>query len=184
MPLSASRPNHVLPDQPATEDGWKAGAPAIVHETEGLAVAHWRNIAIHLWTASPSIAMVTKLDELSPAFVSAHPRGHSSVHIIAQGTPLPQGDVRHALRSLTTKYAKNIACVCHIVEGAGFWASALQSFLTGFHFALREPFELHICATLETAARWLPEQHIRRTGVFVATHELEAALRTVRSRAG
>lgn len=184
MPPSASRPTRALPNPPASVDGWKPDAPAIVYETAGLAVAHWKNVAIHLWTGSPSTAMVMKLDELSPAFASAHPRGISSIHIIAQGTPLPEGDVRHALRSLTNKYAKNIACVCHVVEGAGFWASALQSFLTGFHFALRDPFELHICATLEMAARWMPEPHVRRTGVFVPTHDLEAALRTVRSRGG
>jgi hypothetical protein len=125
-----------------------------------------------------------KLDELSPAFSSAHPRGFSSVHIIAQGTPLPERDVRQALRILTNKYAKNLACVCHVVEGAGFWASALHSFLTGFHYALREPFALHICTTLEMAARWIPEPHLQRTGVHIAPPELESALKAVRSRAG
>jgi hypothetical protein len=171
------------PASPAS-NAWNADSPAVIYEAPGLLLTHWKNFAIHLWTGRASLAMVMRLDELSPPFATAHPRGFSSVHIIAQGTPLPDRDVRNALRNLTNKYAKNIGCVCHVVEGAGFWASALRSFLTGFHFGPREPFDLHICATLEMAAQHVPQPHSQRTGVFVATNEFEAALKAVRSRAG
>ena len=172
-----------LPAPSTSAEGWNPTSPTIVYETAGLVAAHWKNIAIHVWSAAASTAKVMKLDEQSSSFASAHPRGISSIHISAQGTPLPERDVRDALRKLTNKYAKNLACVCHVVEGAGFWASALRSFLTGFHFGSREPFELHVCATLEMAARRLAEPHLHRTGVFVATNELEAAMRAVRNRA-
>ena len=183
MPSSVSRPSRALPNPPATVEGGNPDSPRIVYETAGLVATQWKNIAIHLWTAAASTAMVMKLDELSPPFANAHPRGVSSIHIITQGTPLPERNVRDALRNLANKYAKNIACVCHVVEGAGFWAGALHGFLTGLHFGPRDPFELHICTTLAMAARWVPAPHLRRTGVFVATNELETALKAVRSRA-
>jgi hypothetical protein len=179
----ASPPGGAPPPPTGVVD-WNADSPAIIYETPGLLLTHWKNFAIHLWTGRASVAMAMKLDELTPTFAGAHPRGFSSIHVIAQGTPLPERDARTALRSLTTKYAKNVACVCHVVEGTGFWASALRSFLTGFHFGPREPFELHICATLQMAAQRLPQPHLQRTGVFVATNELETALKAVRSRAG
>src|SRR5580698_3778894 len=116
MPPSATRPSRVLPNPATSVESWDPNSPAIVYETSGLVLAHWKNIAIHLWTAAVSTAMVTKLDELSPAFMNAHPRGISAIHIIAQGTPLPGPDVRDALRSLSNKYARNIACLCHVVE--------------------------------------------------------------------
>jgi hypothetical protein len=182
--MPVPRPNAAMPTQSAKLEKASLDPPALVYETAGLVKAQWRNVAIHLWSAKATAAMVMKLDELSVAFVKAHPRGVSSVHIITEGTPLPDRAVRDALRALTNKYAKNLACVCNVVEGAGFWASALHSFLTGLHFGPRDPFEVHICSTLAmAAARRIHEPHLHRTGVFLAIDDLEAALRAVRGRA-
>jgi hypothetical protein len=147
-------------------------------------MAVWRNVALHVWTVVATPALVTKLDEVSSAFISAHPEGISAVHIIAKGAPLPDKEVREQLREVSERHSKHLACVCHVVEGSGFWASALQSFLTGLHWLTQRSFSLHICGDISAAAQWVPTPHVIRTKVTIAPGELEDALRFVRRRAG
>jgi len=145
-------------------------------------MATWKNVALHVWTTRATPAIVDTLDELSGAFVSAHPEGISAVHVIANSAPLPDADVRERLRVVTTRHQEHLGCVCHVVEGSGFWASALHSFLTGLHFLTRGPFRLHICSDIGAAARWVPEPHLHKTNVAIAPAELEAALMYLRRR--
>jgi hypothetical protein len=154
--------------------------PRIVHDSPGFIMATWRNVALHVWTAQATPAQVDALDEQSARLTSAHPEGISAVHVIAGNAPLPDKDVRERLRQVTTRHAKHLACVCHVVEGSGFWASALHSFLTGLHFLTREPFKLHICADISAAARWVPAPHARKTRASIAPEELERALAYLR----
>ncbi len=159
-------------------------APQVLHDADGFVMATWKNLALHVWTIQATPALVAKLDELSTAFVKAHPEGISAVHIIAKNAPLPDKVVREQLRQVSERHAKHVACVCHVVEGSGFWASALQSFLTGLHWLSERSFRLHICSDILAAAQWLPAPHAQRTKVTITTAELEEALRSVRQRAG
>lgn len=157
--------------------------PEILHDSDGFVMASWKNVAIHLWTVQATIPMVDTLDRLSSTFTSAHPENISAIHIIAKNAPLPPADVREQLQKVTKRHANRVACVCHVVEGSGFWASALHGFLTGLHWLTRGPFRLHICSDIPSAARWISAQHARATNVPVGVTELEEVLRTVRSLA-
>ncbi len=159
-------------------------APHVLHDADGFIMATWRNVAIHVWTIQATPALVAKLDELSTAFIGTHPEGISAVHIISKNAPLPDKVVREKLRQVSERHSKHVACVCHVVEGSGFWASALQSFLTGLRWLSQRSFSLHICSDIGAAAQWLPTQHAQRTNAAIAQAELEAALRAVRRRAG
>jgi hypothetical protein len=158
--------------------------PHVLHDADGFIMATWKNVALHVWTIQATPALVARLDELSTAFIGAHPEGISAVHIIAKNAPLPDKVVREKLRQVSEHHAKNVACVCHVVEGSGFWASALQSFLTGLHWISQRSFSLHICSDIGAAAQWVPAPHVQRTKVTIAPADLEAALRSVRQRAG
>jgi hypothetical protein len=157
-------------------------SPTVVYQTEGFVMATWKNLALHMWSVPATPALAAKLDEYSAPFVALHSNGVSAIHVIARDTPLPNSEVRELLRGITNKYAKSLACVCHVVEGSGFWASALQSFLTGLHFASRAPFELYICSTVAAAARRVAEPHARRTGVSFTVQDLETSLEAFRRR--
>lgn len=157
--------------------------PQVLHDSNGLLMATWKNVALHVWTARATPAMVVSLDELSGRFTGAHPEGISAVHIIANNTPLPERSVREQLSQVANRYSKHLACVCHVVEGSGFWASALHSFLTGLHFLTRGPFKLHICSNVPAAARWLTAPHADRTNVSFAAQELEKAVTHLRRAA-
>ncbi len=172
----------------ATHEAGMAGVgdtdrPEVLHDSGGFVMASWKNVAIHLWTVQATIAMVDTLDRLSVTFTGAHPEGISAIHIIAKNAPLPPADVREQLQKVTKRHANRVACVCHVVEGSGFWASALHGFLTGLHWITRGPFRLYICSDIPAAARWVPAQHTHVTNVPVGVAELEEALRTVRSLA-
>jgi hypothetical protein len=173
----AARPRGLGPVAAAGEP------PEVLHDAHGFLMATWKNVALHVWTARATFALVDTLDELSGRFTSTHPEGISAVHVIANNTPLPGKDVRERLTQVTNRHAKQLACVCHVVEGSGFWASALHSFLTGLHFLTRGPFKLHICSEIPAAARWLPEPHARRTKVSFEAEELEQALTGLRRSA-
>jgi hypothetical protein len=176
-PLQAPEPRNPARDTSA------ATLPEVRHEAAGVVMAVWKNVALHVWTVQATPAMVAKLDEFSRVFISAHPEGISAIHIIAKGAPLPDKEVREQLREVSDRYSKHLACVCHIVEGSGFWASALQSFLTGLHWLSQRSFSLHICGDIVAAAQWVPTPHALQTKVTFAPAELEDALRFVRRRA-
>ena len=152
----------------------------VLHDSGGFIMAAWKNVAIHVWTVEATMALVDALDGLSATFISAHPEGISAIHIIAKNPPLPPADVREALGKVTKRYANRLACVCHVVEGSGFWASALHGFLTGVHWLSRGPYRLHICSDIPAAARWVPAPHAGVTNVSIGVAELEEVLRSVR----
>ena len=167
-----------------------SGGPAdsrnveVLHDSDGFVMATWKNVAIHVWTVEATMALVGTLDRLSATFTSAHPEGISAIHIIAKNAPLPPAEIREQLAKVTQRYANRLACVCHVVEGSGFWASALHGFLTGVHWISRGPFRLHICSEIPVAARWVPAPHAEVTKVVIGIAELEEVLRTVRRLAG
>jgi hypothetical protein len=177
--VDARREVRQIPDADAVD----RERSTLVHDSQGLTMATWKNVALHVWTAQATPVVVDALDGLSAAFTSTHPEGVSAVHILANGIPLPEADVRERLRQVTSRYAEHLGCVCHVVEGSGFWASALHSFLTGLHLLARGPFRLHICSDIAAAARWVPGPHMRRTNVSIVSAELEEALTDLRRTA-
>jgi hypothetical protein len=152
----------------------------VLHNADGFVMATWKNVAIHVWTVEATIALVEALDRLSATFTGAHPEGISAIHIIAKNAPLPPAHIREELGKVTKRYANRLACVCHVVEGSGFWASALHGFLTGLHWIARGPFRLHICSDIPAAARWVPAPHAEVTKVPIGIAALEEVMRTVR----
>jgi|CZKU01.1.fsa_nt_gi hypothetical protein len=185
----AGLPSNAAATKPATpaHDGERRTASSgesrqidVLHNANGLVIATWKNVAIHVWTAEATRALVDTLDQHSAPFTRAHPERVSSIHIIGKNAPLPSADVREQLQQLTKRYASHIAALCHVVEGSGFWASALHGFLTGLHWLIRGSFQLKTCADIESAARWVPSHHLRETHVAIGINELEEVLRHVR----
>jgi hypothetical protein len=180
-PASTTRPARVpSAGGPAKQGSGELRAPEVLHDADGFVAATWKNIAIHVWAVQGTLELVDVLDRLSATFVSAHPEGISAIHIIAKNAPLPGPEVREKLQQVAKRYAKNVACVCHVVEGSGFWAGAHQAFLSGLHWLTRGSFRLHICSDISAAARWLPAPHGQGTNVVVGIAELEEILRSVR----
>jgi hypothetical protein len=156
---------------------------ALLHETQGFFMGTWKNVALHVWTGPATPTLVNVLAELWAPFANAHPEGVSAVHVIANNVSLPDKDARAQLGRLSNRYANQLACLCYVVEGSGFWASALRSFLTGLRMLTQGSFKQHICADIAAAARWVPTPHSQKTNVSFSPGELADALTFVRRRA-
>jgi hypothetical protein len=95
---------------------------------------------------------------------------------IATGPPLPEPAVRERFSELLGKNPKTLACVGVLLEGRGFWASAIRSFLLGLRVVSPRSVQMQAFSTSREVASWLTEPHATRTGVRIAAQELELVL--------
>jgi hypothetical protein len=156
-------------------------APRILYETDGFLVAKWENVTIVIWARQGSLPLCEKLEEVTVPLLLEHPEGGSTVHIIADA-PLPDADVRQKLADMSQRYGDKLACVGAVLEGSGFWASTLQSFIITILSFGRRSFRVNTCSTIAEIAHWLPPLHAKRTGVTFTPQEFERVLTTLRLR--
>ncbi|HVW25426.1 MAG TPA: hypothetical protein VHC69_08645 [Polyangiaceae bacterium] len=149
---------------------------------DGLTVHGFRNLQIASWTAQGTIALVELLAEHSTRFHRRHPEGVSVVHVISKGPALPDAPTRERLKTLLEGNTKTLACVAIILDGRGFWASAVRSFLVGLRLVSPRTFVMQVFSTPEEVAAWLPEQHLQRTGVRIDAPDLLQAIEAVRTQ--
>ena len=153
------------------------------YEERGFIIAEWKNVSIVVWGTQATIPLVKKLWETGEALIGRHPEGISAIHIIANGVPLPDSATRAELNRLTDAFAKSLACIATVLEGSGFWASAMHSFVTGIQWvSSRRPFKSKIGSTLADAAGFVPTPHHEKTHVRVGSTELLRAITTARER--
>lgn len=152
-------------------------------EVEGLALHGWRNVQIASWTTQGTIALVEQLAEHSKRFHHKHPEGVSVVHLISKGPALPDAPTRERLKTLMEGNSKTLGCVAIVLDGRGFWASAVRSFLVGLRLVSPRTVNMQVFSTSEEVAAWLPEMHLQRTGVKIEPPDLLEAIQKVRGAA-
>ena len=77
--------------------------------------------------------------------------------------------------------AAGIACVAVIIDGSGFWASALRGFITGLQVLAPGTLDLHAHASIDQVLAWLPTEHHKRTGVQLDVKPIALLLRAGKS---
>ncbi|HEX4339205.1 MAG TPA: hypothetical protein VH062_25030 [Polyangiaceae bacterium] len=167
------------------DPGHRASAPDVavtVCEAPGFIIALWRNVSVVVWGVQATMPLVQKLESHSDDFVAKHSEGISAIHVIANGAALPDSTTRSELNRLTAKYSKDLACMATVIEGTGFWASAMHSFITGMHWVSRRPFKVRISGSISDIAGWMPMAHAERTGVRFTAPDLLRAISSVRER--
>jgi hypothetical protein len=102
----------------------------------------------------------------------------SSVHLVDARVKLPDADAREVLAQIMRTSARDVACVSVVVDGGGFWASAMRSFITSLSVLAPRSVELHAHASIDQVLAWLPPEHHKRTGVTVQRDALERLLLT------
>jgi hypothetical protein len=162
--------------------GMPGGDVVIAHEEPGFVIAEWKNVSIVVWGVQATLPLVARLRGAAEALIARHPEGIASVQIISNGAPLPDSATRAELDRMTDGFAKSLSCVATVLEGSGFWASAMHSFITSIHWVARRPFKVRIGSTLSDAAAWIPTPHYERTRVRVGPTELLRALTSARAR--
>jgi hypothetical protein len=102
----------------------------------------------------------------------------SSVHLVNNRVKLPDADARDVLAKIMRDSIKSVACATVIIDGGGFWASALRSFITGLRVLAPGSIDLHAHASIAEVLAWLPAEHFKRAGTHVDAAELERLLST------
>jgi hypothetical protein len=140
----------------------------------------WKNVVIAYWQHQANGPSVKQLVGVCEERVKAYPDGVSIVHLVREGAGLPDAAAREALARMGDRYANETACLAIVLMGAGFWASALQSVLTGIRLiAPPRPSVMRFARDLNELESWFPYEHLRRSGVRIDPVELTSALRSV-----
>ena len=161
---------------PSLHNGLAISDEPIVYEgTEGVFLGSWKNIFVSIWLEQATILAVERM----VAAFAAMPRiaaKRSDIYIITDGARLPEASVRSYFIDTIQASEHELASVAVVVEGSGFWASAVRSFVTGLHWLAPRSFDFRLHgATAEVIDR-LPEVHEQLTGVRIDGNRLNRIL--------
>jgi hypothetical protein len=138
-------------------------------------MAHWRGVGIVAWATQATGSHAGEMARLAEEVGKSHPLG-SSVSLVVNRAPLPTHEARRAIHEVTRRYEKNIVCAATVIEGAGFWASAIRSLVTSLHLVGRWSFDLKTFSEIGTLSEWLAPIHTRAVGTIVEAKDLAGAL--------
>jgi hypothetical protein len=148
----------------------------IVRASDEFVVASYRNVLVQ----RVRCASTTYLDAVMAAeteILARHPEGYGTVVLVEFPATLPPADVRRRAIELWRQKEHLILCQALVVEGEGFWASAMRGFMTGIYAVGRTRMPKKACNDEREAAVFLEES----LGAVVGEREaLVAALGAVR----
>lgn len=159
------------------------GAPRPVlfdHEPGQFYLSQYRNLSIMVWVGRADGAAIQRVRVLSHQLIAKYPDGHSNVTIILNGCPPPTEEARVAFNYVFDGRISDLRCMAMVLEGEGFWASALRSMVTGVRNVTANTFTVKLFSELGQASEWLPAEHLAGTGVALTSAELLSALTEAR----
>jgi len=143
-------------------------------------IAAWGAVAIVRWMRQADGPAMKRVHESFAPVVKAHPRGVSFVHLVEADAGLPDAGARRALAEMMVSFAETTVGVGVLLMGNGFWASAMQSLLTGMRLvAPPRPWTMRFASRTSELSDWLPHVHEQRTKQRIDRAELEAVLNSV-----
>jgi hypothetical protein len=154
-------------------------SPELVHlhtEPGQHAFYTWQNIMITCWSQRATGPAIEKVAHYREQLDRAHPEGVSVIYLIANEAGLPTPEARAGVKDLMTRFSKKRACLAILIQGEGFWASAMRAVVTGVRMLVPLNFPMQIFGRVNELAAWLPERHAQQTGVRVAPAELGVVL--------
>lgn len=149
--------------------------PELTYAAQGCVMGHWRAVGVVVWATQAIEPHVQEMAKLADVIGRTHLRG-SNVTLAINRAPLPTYDARRGIHELTRRYEKTIVCSATLIEGGGFWSSAVRSLVTSLHLIGRWSFELKTFSDIDSLAAWVAPIHARGTGIAVEPEELAGAL--------
>jgi hypothetical protein len=138
--------------------------------------ALWRNITIIYWMQQANGTAVLRLQAVTAEVVQAHPEGFSNIHLVKEGAGVPDAEARRGFDAMMQRHPNALACVAIVLMGAGFWASALQSVITGLLMVAPRQFMLRFASRPLDLLGWFPREHEKRTGEVIDAPSLSQAI--------
>ncbi|HKU38024.1 MAG TPA: hypothetical protein VJR89_07755 [Polyangiales bacterium] len=144
-------------------------------------IGHVRNMTFSAWDTAPTVEHVEAFMALAASLTVTYPKS-SNVTLVLRNTELPGTDAKAALEVLTAQYARSIHSVALVIEGGGFWASMIRSFLTGLHLLRGNGYRCKAFGTPSETTDWLLAAHNAETGVALSDEELTDACDAIIAR--
>lgn len=160
-------------------------SPSIQHISEGCVIGTLDDIVLVVWTAQPRIEQVLELRKVFDLLAYRY-NGGSSVHVMSNRPELPEKRVRDEMARVTEDFADQSIASALVLDGDGFWASAMRGLATSLHFlgTKRDRFKLRVCATIEQASAWLVTVHNEKSRRPAQADEVASALHELSDRVG
>ena len=142
----------------------------------------WQNVTITTWASHATGDSVRRLDVASAPLLKERSEGVTSIHLVKEGAGMPTAEARDGFLQSMRAHSKSLQCVSVVLLGGGFWASTLQSIVTGMRMLAPNTFTMRIDNGFDAVVHWLPPEHLRRTGISLPQTELRAAMTQAFSR--
>ncbi len=151
-----------------------------VEEVGRFRYSYWRNVSIGVWSDQATLQAVQRIWPLTRHLITEYPAGHSNVAFVLDGVPAPLQEAQAELARLFNARHTQLTCTAVIVEGTGFWASAMQSSITSMQLTSGGSMRLRLHRSVDEVLEWLPALHLQRTGVELNPDDLRRVLREAR----
>jgi hypothetical protein len=143
--------------------------PLTIHSAKAdHVVAGFGAHVLALWTGTPSVFGAQQVEIAVLEAAKASPGRAVYFAVLRWPLALPDALVRAIFIRLGRRVDRDLSCIAVVVEGAGFWASALRGVVLGLGLSAAVPFPLRCYSSLGEAADWvIPRQ--RRLGAEIGT---------------
>lgn len=176
--LPPRRPISLAPPAPVAAD---APGINIVYAVRGCVIGHIRNMTICAWNAAPEAQHVEAFMALAAEITQTYPLC-SNISLVMRDADLPEAEARVALERLTSEYARFIHSVALVIDGSGFRASIIRSFLTGLHLLRGNGYRCKTFGKPTEANPWLLPPHNADTGITLTEREMQEACEVIFAR--
>ena len=173
--LRRSRPVSLRPRAPESE------ALIVTYAAHGCVIGHVRNMTFCAWNSPPIAEQVESFMGLAEHLSRTYTL-NSNVTLVMPDADLPDAKARAALERLTSEYARAIHSVALVIDGSGFRASLIRSFLTGLHLLQGNHYRCKTFAKPAEANPWLLPAHNADTGIVLSEREMQVACDAVLAR--
>ena len=153
----------------------------VTYAAPGCVIGHLRNMTFCAWNAPPLVEHVEAFIGLADQLSRTYPL-NSNISLVMRDADLPGPEARAALERLTSDFAKVIHSVALVVDGAGFRASLIRSFLTGLHLLRGNGYRCKTFSKPEEANPWLLPAHNTDTTIAVSEREMQDVCEAVFAR--
>lgn len=140
------------------------------------------NIVACAWRGPITVEAVEQIGQVARSLQErAGPVRHTYLHLMSERVQLPDASVRNEIALLLPELVDHVSLIVVVLEGSGFWSSAIRGFLTGVRVLAPRTFDIRVESSIENVLTWFPAEHQKRSGVAISREQLEYLLHEVKS---
>jgi hypothetical protein len=130
-------------------------APQVKLRTAALTVGTFRNVYIMRIHGCIEMEDLLASHQVHLDLIASGARSTGVLAIAKANVPIPDAEVRDASSRLMRELSPYLLAGATVIDGGGFWASAVRSFLTAVYFVAKQPCPTKAFGSVEEACEWL-----------------------------